>query len=163
MIFFNIHGSSTKHMLIFKFNMGIAGLYANKKFRVDFCVFLPWISVSSAYLLSLTSTFSGSLPIYCQWFFQISFLSLEPYSEQMTLFPTPLRKSKPSACNFSLLHMMQPSFLHFHLCGKGRPFSPRLISSSVTRVPSFPYSTHLVLYLQTLLVDKNIQISFAFK
>lgn len=105
MIFFNIHGSSTKHILIFKFNMGIAGLYANKKFRVDFCVFLPWISVSSAYLLSLTSTFSGSLPIYCQWFFQISFLSLEPYSEHMTLFPTPLRKSKPSACNFSLLHM----------------------------------------------------------
>ena len=62
--------------------MGIAGLYANKKFQVDFHVFLPWISVSSAYLLSLTSTFSGSLPIYCQWFFQIWFLSLEPWRRQ---------------------------------------------------------------------------------
>ena len=33
--------SSTKYILIFKFNMGIAGLYANKKFQVDFRVFLP--------------------------------------------------------------------------------------------------------------------------
>ena len=92
-------------------------------------------------------------------------LAAEPYSEQMTLFPTPLRKSKPSACNLSLSSCiwMQPSFLHFHLCEKGHPFSPRLISSSVTRVPSFPYSTHLVLYLQMLLVNKNIQISFVFK
>ena len=54
MIFSTYMVSSTKHILTFKFNMGIAELYANKKFWVDFHVFLPWMSVSSANLLSLT-------------------------------------------------------------------------------------------------------------
>lgn len=141
--------SSTKHILIFKFNMGIAGLYATKKFWVDFHVFLPWISVRSANLLSLTIPSLVLFPLTASDSSSlISFLTLSRWP--CFLLHWENQSQEPAISSYHLAYeCILPSYTSISV-EKGHPFSPRLISSSVTGVPSFPYSTHLVLYLQTL-------------
>ena len=152
MIFSTYMVSSTKHILIFKFNMGIAGLYANKKFWVDFHVFLPWISVSSANLLSLTILSLVLFPftvsdssnlisflrqnlILSRW--PCFLLHWENQSQEPAISPSHLADE-----------CILPSYIS--ISGKRSSFQSKANLFVCHWVPSFPYSTHLVLYLQTL-------------